>query len=235
MGGAGSGFCLLRENVLTQISGNANSSTLAEVGANTKALYVVPRPNDYGALGMYSLGAASGTMAAGLSANSPVFSARYTGSNLVLLRKVLFTAGNTATAFTAGICTFQCFNARSFSGSDTGGTSVLPSTGGNKKRTANMGSTGFGDIRISSTATLSAGTRTLDAQAFSSISVSIPATAGTTIYNGSMALFEARAGEYPEVFANNEGFIIQATVPATGTWTFSVIMDWEEVTTANWY
>jgi hypothetical protein len=38
------------------------------------------------------------------------------------------------------------------------------------------------------------------------------------------------AGDYPLALANNEGFIIAATVPATGTWNLSVATDWEEFT-----
>jgi len=30
---------------------------------------------------------------------------------------------------------------------------------------------------------------------------------------------------HPEVLTQNEGFVIEATVPATGTWTFSVKVD----------
>ena len=35
--------------------------------------------------------------------------------------------------------------------------------------------------------------------------------------------------EWPVVFVQNEGFLVRATVPATGTWTFSVIIEWLEV------
>jgi len=31
------------------------------------------------------------------------------------------------------------------------------------------------------------------------------------------------------VLANNEGFVIEATVPATGVWFFDVKVDWEEL------
>jgi hypothetical protein len=36
-------------------------------------------------------------------------------------------------------------------------------------------------------------------------------------------------GEQPLQLANNEGFVVQATVPATGTWTFSVQVCRDEV------
>lgn len=223
-----------------QLTGNANTTQPAEVEAHTLALRMTPRPEDYGQAsvsgGFYALAAASGTMTAGLAANSPIFSARYTGSNLALLKKLLISAGDTSTAFTAGLVLFQGFIARSFSASDTGGTSVTVGTGGNKLRTANMGTFGIGDYRIANTGTLTAGTRTLDAQPFCSLSTSVPATAGAPFFSGGYAtMFEARPGEYPLVCANNEGFVIQATVPATGTWQFSIQAVWLEIASSVWY
>jgi len=44
-------------------------------------------------------------------------------------------------------------------------------------------------------------------------------------------LFHANpGGESPLVFAQNEGFVVRATVPATGTWQFGVTVAWTEVT-----
>lgn len=205
-----------------------NTGTNAEVETASKALRIVPKPVDWGSLGIYSLAAASGTMAAGLAGASPIFSFRWgNASNLGILKKVILSAGNTATAFTAGVCTFNLFIARSFSASDTGGTDVTPTSNTNKLRTS-MGTTLLTSARISSTATLTAGTRTKDGNPAGSISVSIPATAGTTLL-APYPLFLALAGDYPVVFAQNEGFVIEATVPATGTWTFSVQTQWEEL------
>lgn len=210
-----------------QLVGNTNNTTAVEVEVNTKAARAVIRPNDYGSLGIYSLGAASGTMAAALAANSPVYSFRWGNStNLGIVRKVIISAGGIG-AFTAGQATFQMLVARSFTASDTGGTSILPSGNANKLRTS-MGTTLLTDVRISATATLTAGTRTLDGQALGSLTGATTATAGTVILPPT-AIFEARAGEYPLVLAQNEGFVIQATVPATGTWTFSVSTEWEEL------
>ena len=210
-----------------KIVGNAGPDV--EVETNTLAMRTVIRPDDYGSLGIYSLGAASGTMAAGLGAAAPIYSLRYGSANLALVKKVILSVGDTATAFTAGIFTFQLFVARSFTASDTGGTSILPTANTAKLRTS-MATTGMTDIRISSTATLTAGTRTLDGQALASVTSSDPATAGQSPL-APWPIFEARVGEYPLVLAQNEGFEIQATVPATGTWTFSVTTMWEELST----
>lgn len=167
-------------------------------------------------------------MAAGLGAAAPIFSFRYGGSGLLLLRRVLFGAANAGTAFTAGTCVFNLFAARSFTASDTGGTTITPTL--NKLRTS-FATTGLTAALISSTATLTAGTRTLDSQPLATLVGAASATASAVIINPATPFLDRRVGEWPDVIANNEGFVIQATVAATGTWTFSVQVDWEEVST----
>ena len=209
--------------------GGGQSGKIQEVETNTLAGRAAIKPNDVGALGAYSLGAVSGVMAAGLAANAPIFSFRYGGANLVLLKRVLLTAINAGTAFTAGVCNFSMFAARSFTASDSGGTSVLPTL--NKLRTS-QGTTGVSDIRLSSTGALTAGTRTLDGQPLAALTGVASVTASTVIIPPATPLFDRSApGAWPDVIANNEGFVIQATVAATGTWTFAVQVDWEEVST----
>src|SRR5262245_58271222 len=211
----------------TQLAGNT-AANLVEVETASKAMRAVLRPDDYGSLGIYSLAAASSTMTAGLAANSPIFSFRWgDATRFALLKRLLSSAGSIA-AFTAGFCTFQAFKATSFSASDTGGTSLAPGATA-KLRSSTMGSSLITDVRMSSTGTLTAGTRTLDSFPFGSLNSSVVATAGTPPIAPNF-LFQALPGEYPEVFAQNEGFIIQATVPATGTWVFSVQAVWEELT-----
>lgn len=211
-----------------QIVGNTNNSTAAEVEVNTKAIRTVVRPNDFGSLGIYSLAGVSGTMAAGLAANSPIYSFRWgNASNLALVRKVLISAGNAGTGFSAGAATFNMFVARSFTASDTGGTSILP-TGNSAKLRTSMGTTLLTDVRVSATATLTAGTRTKDTNPAASLLLGFQSTAGLQLIFPT-AIFEARVSEYPLVLAQNEGFVIEASVPLTGTWTFAVTTVWEEL------
>lgn len=218
-----------------QIVGNVNNTTVAEVEVNTKALRMVPRPNDYTSFGMFSIGGASSTMAAGLAAAAPIYCFRNSSANtaVVVIKKVVISAGNSATAFAAGVATFNMFASRSWTTADTGGTDITPtstSSNQNKLRTSMGGSgiAGTGNIRISATGTLTAGVRTLDAQPMASASGSVPATAGSVVIPPT-TIFQASAGDYPLVCATQEGFVIQATVPATGTWTFSVQTVWEEL------
>lgn len=201
---------------------------VAQVETNSGALRTVVRPNDVGALGAYSLGSVSGVMAAGLAAAAPIFAFRYGGANLALIKRVWLSAASIAAFTAAGVGTFNLFAARSFTASDTGGTSVLPTL--NKLRTT-MGTTGVSDIRISSTAALTAGTRTLDTQPISSVIGLNPAAASAIIVPQQTQLIDREDGgnQWPLILAQNEGFEIQATVGAGGTWTFSVHVLWEEV------
>jgi hypothetical protein len=214
----------------SQIAG-ATILNIMEVEAATKAARVTIRPEDYGSNGIYSIGNSNGAtaMSAGLAAGSPIFSLRWThATKLALIKRFTLSMGAGATAFAAGAAQFHLFVARSFTGSDTGGTSILPSGNQNKLRTATMAATQIGDARISATVTLTAGTRTLDANPIASVVAGVPATAGTPIL-APFAMFDQRPGEHPLVLAQNEGIVLQATVPVTGVWFFAAKADLTEI------
>jgi hypothetical protein len=100
-----------------------------------------------------------------------------------------------------------------------------------------MGSTlvAAGDMRIATTAALGAGTKTLEANSLSAIAAPGPITAslnGQIIAPGTI-LWQAEVGdgEHPLVLVQNEGFVIRSVaVPATGTWTAAITVDWAETT-----
>jgi hypothetical protein len=181
--------------------------------------------------GVFRIGAASSVMAAGLAGGAPIYSFRWgvpTTPNLkVALRRIRISAGDTSAAFTAGTFTFQLIIARSFTASDSSGTGIAPVNNDGKLNTLYAKSQ-IADLRIASTAALTAGTRTLDAQALSSLTTSDQATAGNSILAPIDMFTGYAAGEQPIILASNEGFVIAATVPATGTWSFSVETNWEE-------
>jgi hypothetical protein len=226
------------------------SASLADIGANTKALREEARPIDVGVLGAYQISYVSGTMAAGLAGGSTIFSVRWgDATRTMLIRRVSFLAQNAGTAFTAGLCLFDMVVARAFTASDSAGTAVVLTGNQGKKRTS-FGSSLVTDMRGSSTAALTVGTRTLDTLAVDTILGAVEATAtnylivpsnkasGTAAAIAATAVGGARAIDfwYPEisnswplVLVQNEGFIIRATVPATGTWRFVVEIEWAEV------
>lgn len=208
-----------------QIQGNGG--TVAEVdGTGYRAQRVTVRPLDPGSLGSYGLALNSGIMAAGLAANAEIFQFRWThATNLCVVHKVTFGAIIGGTAFTAGAADFRLSIARSWSADGSGGTAATL-TGNNGKKRASYGTTLLNAARIASTGALTAGTKTLDAQGIANLGAGVGATAGLTIVEPGSYFVDPN--EPPVILAQNEGLVILATVPATGTWSFGVGVQWTE-------
>lgn len=213
-----------------QIAG-FTSANIAEVEAGTKALRTTLRPEDYGSLGIYSAGGVSGIMAASIANDSMIMSWRWAdATRLALVKRVTISAGCDTVAFAAGTFYFQLFSARSFTVSDSGGLSLLPSGSQNKLRTTGMGTTLLTDFRISNTAALTSGAgRTNDTNPIGTVVGSVPATIGTPML-APFPLLDQRPGEHPLLVAVNEGLVITVRVPLTGTWKFAAKVDWTEIT-----
>jgi hypothetical protein len=205
--------------------------TVAAVdGTNYRALRSTLRPIDHGSLGSYRLSMLSGTMAAGLAGNSEVFQFRWSdASRLCVVTSIVWDGlSGSATAFTAGFGKVDVMVARSWTADGSGGTPATI-TGNNQKQRTSMGTTLLGAARVASTAALTAGTKTLDSQAIGQYSAAF-GTATSTQWMPALDLFHVDpGGECPLVFAQNEGFVVRATVPATGTWQFGVTVCWTEV------
>jgi hypothetical protein len=234
---------------------SSTTGALTEVGSNTKALRIQARPNDIGVLGSYVLDAFSGTMAAGLAGNSPIFSVRWRDTTrAMVVENFGLWARNITTAFSAGNTLFELYIARAFTATDTGGGAVAFTATKSQARRTSMGATIItaGDMRISSTATLTAGTRTKDTNPISRLRGFVPATAisypmvsknATVIPGASTVSFvcepvdmiEIEPFRWPVVFVQDEGMVLEATVPATGTWEFGIHMEWSEVATTDGY
>lgn len=210
-----------------QVQGNGG--TTAEVESAFRSVRTTIYPQDTGSLGAYSMAVNNGTtvMAAGLAANSPIFSFRWGSSNVCVVRSVVISMNEGAAAFATGRTNFDLFFARSFTASDTGGVGITL-TGNNCKKRTSMGTSLVTDSRISTTATLSAGTRTLDSTAIGNVQFSnkvVETNDGTNF-----ALWQRDSSdEYPLVLAQNEGLVVQATVTGTGTWFFAIKMEWMEL------
>lgn len=207
------------------------TGTAGEVELAHRALRTTLRPTEYGTNGIYKKGLFSGVMAAGLAAAAPIVSFRYGGAKMCLIRRVLFSAGS-ITALTAGVTLFNLFAARAFTASDSTGTGATL-TGNNGKLRTSMATTGVADFRCSSTAALTVGTRTKDTDPAGTATSSVANVAGAIILPPTEIL-RCQAGEEPLELVTNEGFVIEGTVPAVGTWGFSVSVDWDEVELAAW-
>jgi hypothetical protein len=105
-------------------------------------------------------------------------------------------------------------------------------TGNNGKKRSTMASSGVGAIRIAATAALSAGTKTLDAQGIATVGGSTQGSsiAGDKLVAPGIDLFRYDGCNQPPVLGANEGLVIRATVPAAGTWSFGVTIEWSELT-----
>ena len=218
-----------------QIQGNGG--TLAEVdGTAFRALRTTPRPFDHGALGHYGYGGFTGILPAALAANSEIFQFRWTdATRLCIINEVKIAAAVSTTMFAAGVpVQIDMVKSSAWSAAGTGGTAPAPAAL-LKRRTAMASSlVASGDIRIATTAALGAGTKTLETVAMAALVGAGPITAslngaifapGTILFRG-----ESGHGQHPLVLAQNEGFSVRSVaVPATGTWTAAIQIDWTEV------
>lgn len=216
-----------------------NGGTVLEVdGTNHRAARVAVRPTDHGTLGHYSIGMLSGIMAAGLSANAELFQFRWAdATRLALIKSIKLSACVSTTFFAAGVpVQIDIAKATAWTVAGSGGTRATMAAL-LKKRTS-MGSSIItaSDIGISTTAGLTAGTKTLETLSLGAIVAPGPITGSlngqiiapkTEIFRGGES-----SAEHPLILATNEGFIVRAVaVPATGTWTFAVEVDWVELAT----
>lgn len=200
------------------------------------AQYAVPRPTDSTGFGHYSYGGFTGIIPAALAANSEIFQFRWSdASRLCVVNEVKISAVVSTTFFAAGVpVQIDLIKSTSWTVAGTGGTA--PTVAATLKKRTSMASSlmAAGDMRIATTAALGAGTKTLEAQALATLAAAGPITAslnGGIIAPGTM-LFRAEVGDaqHPLVLAQNEGFSIRSVaVPATGTWTAAISVDWTEV------
>lgn len=213
------------------------SATAAEVDTKAKSVRVVQRPLISNSLGsyacsMFSGGAtpsATGTITAGLTANSLVWAFRYTGSALCIVDKVVLDGTGASTAFVAGVHTFRLFVARAYTVFDATGATTATISGNFGKLDTSYGTTAVGNIGISNTGAMSGGTKTLDNQAIGQVS------GGLTTGLPEGTLYDAYSTGHPIVLANNEGLTLFATVPGTGVWGFGITAHWAEVTSSEWH
>lgn len=225
------------------------SPTLAtaqlEVDPTHKALRSSNRPlehvQDNIVGGHYRLSAKSGSLtSAAVVADGALFSFRWTQPNMLAVLHYLEAYLVPTVVFTAqqelGL---DAILASAFSASDSGGTAIInPSRVRRNTQQPSL----LGDARIATTSVVTAGTRTLDTNAFisgSGLVNVVNAAAGTAYVNpgGGDPPFGFRyqprveAGEHPIVLSANEGIIVRNKVifPAAGAAVLIVNMGWAEV------
>lgn len=187
-------------------------------------------------LGAYQVQSSTGTMAAGLAGASPIFSFRWSSiAGFAAITKIQMAMESLGTGFAAGVGLFDLIVARAFTAADTGGAALSFLANDNAMKTGmgtgNSNVTLVSDFRTATTGTLSAGTRTLDSNPMSALMFGVTTATNTVMLATSDLLVQSpRDREWPLALAASEGFVIRATVPATGTWKATVTVSWKEVT-----
>jgi hypothetical protein len=220
------------------IQTQGNGGVVMEVDGTTfRAARITPRPVDHGSFGQYSYGGFTGIIPAALAANSEIYQFRWTdATRLCVINKVVISACVSTTFFAAGVpVQIDMVKSTSWSAAGTGGTAISPAAL-LKKRTS-MGSSlvASGDMRIATTAALGAGTKTLEGVSLAALIAPGPITAslnGQIIAPGTVMIeCDVADGVHPLILVANEGFSIRSVaVPATGTWSATIQVDWAEVT-----
>jgi hypothetical protein len=221
-----------------------NSAVEAQVDPTHRAGRVSLRPIETGVYGSYSQAFVSGVMAAGLAAGSVIFAWQaLTQGIFQRITRLRLTAGMDTTAFAQGSSIFTLTKAPSLPAQYTGG-AVLNLASKDGARRSMMGNsqqgitnTATGAIAVAGTATLTAGTPapTLDNNPMSALVGSF----GAITTSGAVAerlvpppgflIDPSETARQPLDLYKGEGFVIKATVPATGTWKFAVEVDWDEI------
>lgn len=214
-----------------KITGNGGVDL--EVESNTRAVRTTLRPIDVGSLGAYRIAQFSG-LATTLAAGSTIFSLRWThATNLMILRslRVVYCV---VTGFTAAQeLAFAAYVARTWTVADSAGTAIVITTNNAKKRTS-MGTSliAANDMRIAAATAVTAGTRTLDANPIMvGVAKTLAAAATVQDANFGQTLDLTNGMDYPLVFAQNEGIVVQNTIlmGAAGTVRIGIECEWEEV------
>ncbi len=210
-----------------------NGGVVAEVDGTTfRAVRFTPRPIDHGAFGHYRL-VTTVALVVTQAANGTLFSFRWgDATRLCVVNKIRLSCMQTAAATATIMPSFEVVLARSFTASDSVGTAVTL-TGNNMKKRTSMGTTLVTDIRKAAVAAgLTAGTRTLDADAI----IQLPTNQSITTPNPNLYVAELEPGvsdgNHPLVLAQNEGFIVRGPTVvfgAAGTANLVVDVSWAEV------
>lgn len=216
----------------------AASSGSAVVDPTFQAIRFSERPPEI--LGAYQLALVSGNLTL-VAGGGIVYSFRWNPSvttNLCLIRRVEIGFATT-TAFTnAQAFQYSMQIARSFTVSDSNGNSAsLAQANTGKMRTSmqNSAFTTSGNIQIANTGTLTAGTRTLDSYAIAYASAAGTAASTIPTIMPLTPLYQHQSGDYPLIFANNEGFIILngITMGAAGVINLTVNVEWMELSATS--
>ena len=189
-----------------------------------------------GTRGVYSIGAATGSMPFTLAATDILFSFQWTDHDRYAILDYVSASAVVSSAITTAVATgIEIVPVRDFFNRYTGGTQVntVGVTGHEMKLKANFDASLVNDIRVANTVPLELplvpGTE--DGVQISQVIFGTGTAVGTTILAGNI-LFDRATNSYPFVMDRYEGFNIRMALdgPATGNLRFSFTVRWLEIT-----
>lgn len=214
----------------------------ADVGGSTfNALNMQAHPVEPTMNGHFSVGLLSGIMPLALGVNTEIVQFRWTDAfRYALIHKVVLNACVSTTFFAAAppwqVDMVKC---NTWTAAGTAGTRISPAALFKKRRTQGASLVLAGDIAISSTVALGAGTKVLEGTPMSAVVAPLPITTsldgtmmGPSGNSSGVPIFQAdmEDGECPLILHQNEGFVIRnIAINGIGTWTFNCQIDWSEV------
>lgn len=221
-----------------QISGaGPNSNIETQVDPTSLALRTSSRPLEYapngGVLGgHYSIGAQTGTIAAGIASAAEVFHVRWADPAKLFILKKLTVQCATLTGFAATSlgAPLELIVGHGSTANGSGGTALAPTSITNRLRQT-MASTAFatsGRIAASTTGAITAATgQTLEAAALAEC---LGAPNATLAQSPQMILWEQRDhGTHPLILNSGDTLVVRTLNPAaTGTWVACFTMEWVE-------
>lgn len=202
---------------------------VADVGGDTfRALRVSVMPIEYGNFGVYRFSATTSPFTG--SASGTLWSFRWGDAfRLAVLLRLICDGVAQDAAGLAGINHLRAFIARSFTASDSGG-AALTLTGNNGKLRTNMGATLLTDLRMSTTATLTAGTRTVDTQPIGELLFNATVGQRNQIPPATVLFNEDPSGAMPVILGQNEGVLVNLVMVGSAIVTIGLTSVHAEVT-----
>jgi hypothetical protein len=190
-------------------------------------------------LGYYTAVLRTGNLAATIAANAPHASMRWSSTSSVAVILAVRASVEMVTAAATAVAGFpdaEAIIARAFTVADTTGTATTPT-----KMRANMAASAVADLRVATTAALTAGTRTLDSVGFgfgcgellhnvSATGVAVLITAGNNVPAFDVYKWD-RLGGHPPVLTANEGVVLRQSSAgcAAGTYNYIWTLEWAEL------
>lgn len=200
------------------------TTDLLTIDPTAKAARATLRPNEV--TGAYGWTATSGSIAAATAAGV-LFTWKYTGSGVAVLRKI-HVGLQVTTAYTQGGIRMSSYFVRTAFTQGGGNGTLVTLTGNNGKRRTSHATT-TAAAYICTTTGITGDTATgEDATPFGSLVLNLPASIGVVV---PQTLYQDDPTDHPLVFAQNEGFRIKndTAFAATGVSNLIVMVEYDEM------